>query len=420
MTSTTPLPDTSTPAPETRLALVRWAATLWSLVLFMPVGMSYLAFFLLIGAMLLQGPRRARLQRLRGHPLVLPLALYGVWILVVLATQSAYYAETPSNLWHAFRIVMTLLLAQALSRDEALTALRAFLLAALVAVVVVAVGHTFPLPPWLVWERLLVYGGNRSISSALMMAVLAGSCVVLALNFQGRLRQFGIVAALVLLGCLLVSLPNRTSLLIILLALPAAALHQWRQQHSRIAMACVATALAAGALVGGVPQVRNNLQAGIAEVEQGIRGEAVMASWNIRVQMIRHTGNMIIERPWMGWGMGAWNEQWRKRVPPAFAELNMPHNDFLWMGSQAGLPGALIWIAIPLTAVWVGWKRRDVTGRLAFVAALSMLGSSLVNSAMRDGVIGMNLLWLVGLYIRLANDPEYHFEPEALFARRSR
>ncbi len=420
MTSITPLPDTPTSAPEPRLALVRWAATLWSLVLFMPVGMSYLAFFLLIGAMLLQGPRRARLQRLRGHPLVLPMALYVVWILVVLATQSAYYAETPSNLWHAFRIVMTLLLAQALSRDEALTALRAFLLAAALAVVVIAVGHTFTLPPWLVWERLLVYGGNKSISSALMLAVLAGSCIVVAMQTSGNPRRFCIMAALVLLGCLLVSLPNRTSLLIFLMALPAAALHQWRRQHGRIAMALAATALAAGALFGGVPQVRNNLEEGVAEVEQALRGEAVMLSWNIRVQMIRHTGAMIAERPWMGWGMGAWNEQWRKRVPPAFAELNMPHNDFLWMGSQAGLPGALIWITIPLAAVWMGWRRRDLTGRLAFVAALAMLCSALVNSAMRDGVIGMNLLWLVGLYIRLANDPEYHFEPEALFARRIR
>ena len=219
-----------------------------------------------------------------------------------------------------------------------------------------------------------------------------------------------VVIVFTALLCLLVWLPNRTSMLIIMLAVPAAALHQWRQQRLRIAMAVLATAVVSTLFVTTVPQVRQTMLTGLSQVEQGLRGEVTRESWNIRVQLIRHTTDMIAERPWMGWGIGAWNDQWRARVP-VLADINMPHNDFLWTGSQAGIPGALLWISIPLAACWIGWRRRDLTGRLAFVAALTMLCAALVNSAMRDGVIGLALLWIVGLYLRLANDPHYHFDP---------
>lgn len=403
-----PLPPSP---PEPRNLLVGGAAAFYGFAVFLPVGMAYLGFFLVMLAMLAQGPRRARLERLRGHPLLLPIGLYLGWTLLILATQGQWYAETPSNLVHGLRICATLLLAQMLTREEAVWALKGFVLSAALAAGVIAVGHTVGLPLNTVTEKLLVYGGNKAIGAALLLAVLAGSGIVLALHARGTQRWTGIAIALAALLCLLVSLPNRTSLLIIMLAVPAAALHQWRRERLRITTAVLATVVVSALFVTSVPQVRQNLQTGIAEIEQGLRGDVTRASWTLRVQMIRHTTDMIAEHPWRGWGIGAWNDQWRARVP-SLADINMPHNDFLWMGSQAGLPGALLWIGIPLAACWIGWRRRDLTGRLAFVAALAMLCAALVNSAMRDGVIGLALLWIVGLYLRMANDPHYHFDPQ--------
>jgi O-antigen ligase len=402
----TPAPVLPAAPAEPRNALVRGAAAFYGCAVFLPVGMAYLGFSLVMLAMLVQGPRSTRLQRLRGHPLLWPILLYLGWTLVVLATQAQWYAETPSNLVHGLRIAATLLLAQMLSREEAVWALRAFVASAAVAAAVIAIGHTVGLPINTVTEKFLVYEGNKAISTALMLSVLAGSGIVVALQARGTVRWSGIAIALAALLCLLVSLPNRTSMLIIMLAAPAAALHQWRRQRLRIAIAVLATAAASALFITTVPSVRQNLLTGIEQVERGLRGEVARESWNLRVQMIRHTTDMIAEHPWMGWGIGAWNDQWRSRVPE-FADINMPHNDFLWTGSQAGLPGALLWISIPLAACWIGWRRRDLTGRLAFVAALSMLCAALVNSAMRDGVIGLALLWIVGLYVRLANDPQF-------------
>lgn len=389
--------------------LVRYTALFWSFVVFMPVGMNYLAFFALAVCMSIQGDRMARWQRVRRHLLFWPLAIYLGWTAVVLALQSALYAETASNLWHGLRIVLTLTLALALTVEEASWALRSFAVAVVFSLLVIFAHKALGLPEFPVWRNLLHYAGNKSISNALLFCVVAGSMLVIALSTTGRVRLASMGVALALLAVLVFVLPNRTALLAVLGALLAAAAHQWRQHKLKLLGFVVAVLLAGVALLATVPAVQAPLAQGVGEIRRAAAGEASMGSWNIRSQMIRYTTEMIAERPWMGWGIGGWNDQWRKRVPPLLADLNMPHNDLLWMGAQAGVPGALCWLAIMLAACYVGWRRQDLTGRLAFVAALTLTFSALVNSATRDAVIGLSLLWIVGLYLRLASDAGFTF-----------
>jgi O-antigen ligase len=125
----------------------------------------------------------------------------------------------------------------------------------------------------------------------------------------------------------------------------------------------------------------------------------------VRYYMYRDTARMIIDRPWSGWGIGGWTEQWHLRGPKLLADYNMPHNDFLWMGSQAGVPGSLCLLAIVLTAIWLAWRRDDVAGRYAFVATLILLVATSLNSALRDAQIGLSILWVSMVYLRLAQAP---------------
>ena len=395
--------------------LVACCALFWGLVVFMPVGMNYLAFFALGLATLVTGSAGARWRRVRAHPLYWPLALFVTWTLVVLALQPVWYAQTPSNVWHGARIAATLALALSLAADEARWALRGFIAAAICSLAIIVVHAVADLPELGVWRNLISYSGNKSIANALLMAVLAGSAVVLALSTVGKTRLVAVALLALLTAVLVLALPSRTALLMVLLALLTAVVHQWRH-HKPTLLRLLALALLASALfVAAVPEVRSRLAQGASEVQQAVGGEVAFKSWNIRVQMIRHTGAMVLERPWMGWGIGAWNDQWRKRVSPMLADLNMPHNDLLWMGAQAGVPGALSWLVLMLAACRAGWRRQDVVGRLAFVAAVTLLLSALVNSATRDAVIGLSLLWVVGVYLRLAADPQ--FDLRLVFAR---
>ena len=82
----------------------------------------------------------------------------------------------------------------------------------------------------------------------------------------------------------------------------------------------------------------------------------------------------------------------------------MPHNDYLWMGSQAGVTGLLTLLVIMLAGVWVCWRRADLTGRIGFVAMLTMLIAASLNSAMRDAQIGLSLLWIAFLFLRMVQE----------------
>lgn len=385
----------------------RYAALFWSLVVFMPVGMNYLAFFLLVASMLFDRTRMTRWQRVRRHPMFWPMAVFAGVTLVVLVLQPRYYPQTPSNLWHAARIVATLALALALEREDALWAMRGFLLAALCAGAIIAAHLLVGLPVELPWHNLLVYEGNKSISNAILIALVVGSALVVAIDVRGWRRMACLAIVLAGLAAVVLVLPNRTSLLIILVAGLGSALHLWRQRRYLSGWIVASAIVIGAAIVLSVPAVRQPLTQGVSEIHQALVGKVLRSSWNIRVQLARYTFDMVLERPMLGWGIGSWNDEWRRRAPAQIADINMPHDDLLWMGAQAGVIGAASWLALMLSACLVGWRRRDLVGRLAFVAAAAMLFSALVNSATRDAAIGLSLLWVVGLYLRLASEPGF-------------
>ncbi len=397
-------------APQPRIAggpapWVRYSAGFWGLVLFMPVGLTYLAFFALALALIFSGQGSHRWRRLRAHRLSVPLLVFSAWTLVVLAWQPVIYPETPSNLWHGARIVLTFAMALVLTQQEAAWALRGFLVAAGLSLVVIAIGPALGFPIDSPWRNLLQYSGNKSISNALLLAVLAGSAIVVALASTGRRRLAALAVALVPLVAIVFALPSRSALLIALLSMPAAALHRWRNQWRSLLLALAGMALVSVLLLALLPAMQTRLVQGLAELQQASAGAVTQGSWNLRVQMVRHTVDMLLDKPLMGWGIGGWNAQWRLRAPAALANLNMPHNDFLWMGAQAGLPGALAWLAVWWTACRIGWQRQDTAGALAFVAALATLCAALVNSATRDAAIGLCLPWVAAVLLRLADGP---------------
>ena len=390
--------------------LARYVAFFWSLVVFMPVGVNYLAFFSLILCMVVQSGRTERLQRIRSHLLFWPLAAYVLWTLVVLMFQPILYVQTASNLWHGARIALTLALALALTHDEAVWAMRGFVLAVVASLIVIGLNQLIPLPNWAIWSSLIQVTGNKSIGVDLLLTVAAGSAIVVALDTRpARSRALALVFAGLALTVVIAALPNRTSQIIILMMPIAVAWHQWREHGARLLLTWAGLVILSGGLVAGVPAIQDRLVGGLHDIHQAATGTWSHDSWGIRLQMYRNTAAMVTEQPVTGWGIGGWTSQWQQRVPAEFAGYNMPHNDYLWMGAQAGIPGALALLAVLVAGCVTGWKRRDATGRMAFAAALTVLLAATVNSATRDANIGLSLLWVLGLYLRLAAEDGFEF-----------
>lgn len=393
-------------APQAGGRLVWLLCGFWGLMVLLPVGMNYLALLLLMLAVVVQNDRVQRLARLRAHPMWWPLVLFVLWTLVVLALQPATYEETPSNLWHGGRIAVTLALGISLSQDEARLALLGFLISLGLGLLVIAAYHAGITPDWAFWEHLTHPSTNKTISAAILFSMLAAAAWVYASSHTGRARWVAGAVLLVALLVIVVALGKRTAMVGFFLAVLAVGVHQWRHHKLRLMSALTLTSAAAALLIVSVPGVQSRLVQGVSEVQSAMAGTVDATSWGVRVQMIRHTSDMVIERPFTGWGIGAWNEQWRARVPAELAGFNMPHNDLLWMGAQAGVPGALLWLLLLLSGGWAAWNRRNWQGRTAFAVVVITVSSALVNNATRDATIGLPMLWMMGVFLSLAETSE--------------
>ncbi|WP_295983620.1 O-antigen ligase family protein [uncultured Variovorax sp.] len=395
-----------------RSHIVRPAAMFWGLVVFMPVGVTYLSAIVLLLTMLVAGGLGERYARLRANPLWWPVMAYLAWTFIVLAIGQ-HYPETGSNLFHGIRIGLTMLMAMALTREEAVWALRGFLLVAALNIVLVIVFYAVGgFNIWSPLRAVVMEVGNKSISNALLFSVVASTAAVWGIAQIAAHRPLRSIPAFVLmLGLgLVVALPltSRTSVLALLLVIPIVCIHQWRNHLKMLVGALVLGTVVLGAGLYQLPQLQHKVELGVQELEEAQSGAVFKGSWAIRYYMYRDTGLMIADRPLTGWGIGGWTDQWHKRGPALLADSNMPHNDFLWVGAQGGLPALLSLLFIMVAAVWQAWKRPDIAGRYALAATLIALIASSVNSAMRDAQIGLALLFIAMVYLRLAqekNDP---------------
>ena len=383
----------------------------WGLAVFAPVGVNYLAALLLLISMAAAGNLRERAARVRASPLWWPIVAYIAWTLVVLAIEP-HYPQTPSNLWHGMRIALTMLMALALTRDEAVASVRGFFIIAFLSMAFVLLYRTVGFPLWAPWRATLEVEGNKSISNALLITLLGATGAVIGLaQFDApgrhRLRIALAAFAVTAIAGLIITLwlVSRTSLLALLMAIPAACVHQWRRQLRALAIALVLSGAVAAAFLWQSQEVQQKIELGVQELEAAQAGTVSEGSWVVRYYMYRDTARMVIDKPLAGWGIGGWTEQWRLRGPALLSNYNMPHNDFLWMGAQSGVPGALTLLVILLTGLWQCWKRCDFAGRMGFVAILVMGIATSVNSAMRDAQIGLSLLWVSFVYLRLAQEP---------------
>jgi O-antigen ligase len=334
------------------------------------------------------------------------LVLFVLWTLLVLALQPAMYEETPSNLWHGGRIAVTLALGISLTQAEARLALLGFLISLGLGLLVMAAYHAGITPDWDFWAHLTHPSTNKSISASILFSMLAAAAWVYASAHADRARWLSGVVMVVALVVIVVALGKRTAMVGFFLAVLAVAAHQWRNHKLRLMSALTLTSVAAVLLVASVPGVQSRLAQGVTEVQTAMAGTVDVTSWGVRVQMIRHTSNMVVERPLTGWGIGAWNDQWRARVPAELAGFNMPHNDLLWMGAQAGVPGALLWLLLLLSGGRAAWRQRNWQGRAAFGVVVITVSSALVNNATRDATIGLPMLWMMGVFLSLAETSE--------------
>lgn len=394
------LPKSQSHNPVSRVAFF------WGVMLFMPVGMNYLGLFLLLGAVLLCNDARSRWRRLSDSMLGPALITFCGWTLLVLVLQPVWHVQTPSNLWHAVRIALTIALAASLSAHEARAAWRGWMFGSAGVVLLILANKLEIVSSHPFWQHLLEPGTNKTIGASILLSMVVAVLLAFGLTAKDRWRWPSLLSAILVMGLLLETLSKRTAMVASILAMIAVTLHLWRGYKWRWLLAVLLMGLAGWVLWFTNTAIQAQFLQGIREVKEGLSGVVKVESWNVRIQMAKHTIDMMLERPVLGWGIGSWNDQWQARVPEAIAGFNMPHNDFLWMGAQSGVPGALAWLVLMLSGLGVAWKALGWQGAAAVGCIVIACFSSLVNNGTRDATIGLPMLWVMGLMISLARNNE--------------
>lgn len=387
---------------------VSWVAFIWGCMTFMSVGVHYLGLFALLIAVISSGSYGQRFARLKDGLLLGALCLFTVWTLVVLALQDLWFDKTLSHLWHQGRIALTLALAASLSKAEATTALKGFLAGCIVVLCIAIMQHFQLVTVMDYWMHLNNAGTNKTIGAAILMSMLAGLLFAYTVHVDGRKRWFIALALLVVIAVIAFVLSKRTAMLTLVLGMLAVVIHAWRDQKWRWLSAVLVLILLMCWIWTVSPKLQGGFAQGLREVDDALVGNVKVESWNVRIQMIKHSWYMMIERPWLGWGIGSWNEQWKQRVPVEIADFNMPHNDALWMGAQAGIVGASSWLLLMLSGLSQTWRSRNWMGAAATAAICIATFASLVNNGTRDATIGIPMLWIMGVMISYSRDSLNH------------
>ncbi|MCK9515562.1 MAG: O-antigen ligase family protein [Ottowia sp.] len=395
------------PASTARHAAVGWAAFLWGLFVFFSISLNYVGLLgLLLTLALDSNTWRARQKRLRTSPHWWPALLFMGWFTVILVT-GAHYPETASNAGHTFRIVLTLAAVVMLDRKEVLMAVRGFTASLILVLILIIMNHVVGLPDLALWHGALQYTNNKSIATAILLAVTATSILILLPRMSAATTIISLIMLAVILFVLAVILHSRTAWMILMAGILVGVVCSIRTKPKWTSLlAAVALALiAAGVLT---PSVRDHVTIGISQVMKARQDPVHVSetSWGLRYIMYVETSRMIRRHPVTGNGIGSWNTIWRERAPKNIRYLNMPHNDFLWMGMQAGIPGVFLFLAMIAASLPARWRQRHADGGLGVMAMVGLLIAISLNSALRDAAIGLPLWFVVLLWQRVSEQLE--------------
>lgn len=216
---------------------------------------------------------------------------------------------------------------------------------------------------------------TNSLAAVLVGAVLALG-VWLALGWQrmGRWNLGLAVAALVVIGGLLLQTRSRSAYGAVLIMSVFAAVLHWREmigQPQRLAQPprsrqqwLVAAALAAAVLVAG----------GVFALANPELTERAGASFAFRLQYWRGTLAMVVDRPWFGCGPGAFQaayEAYRERS--ASEQIADPHNFLMETLAAGGVPAAIALVAAAVLAVKIMRNRHRGLLEQAFETDIELL-----------------------------------------------
>jgi O-antigen ligase len=212
-----------------------------------------------------------------------------------------------------------------------------------------------------------------------------------------RWKVFWFLLAVLGVGNVIFMMQGRTGYL----ALAAAVLYLgfvwWRIRG--LALGAVALAIVIALALAAPSALHQRTELAVQEFEQAQPGTASQTSVGLRLEFYRNTLALIRERPLLGFGTGGFRLAYEKQVAgSSMIPAHNPHNQYLLLMAELGIPGLLIL----LTLWWTAWHyatRLPTALETHLARGLVLLFSigCLFNSLLLDHTEGLLFAWSAGI-----------------------
>jgi O-antigen ligase len=343
-----------------------------------------------------------RFAQLRHHPV----ALMALGFVALLAVGLAYGEQPRRDAFLYFGKyadlavlgVFVTLFGDPGWRRRAILALAATLALLLVLSYLIKLGVLPPTP----WARRVPVIYPIVIKDSLIHGILMafGAFLFAVLGREaprGRARAIWFALAAAAAANVLFVVPGRTGY-VVLAALALYLGYAWRR------LTGLALVALAGAAVMGVGYAASStLQGRLLETEREARewqpGVPARTSVGYRLEFYNNTLKIIRDRPLVGAGTGGFPSAYERQVAgTGMAPAGHPHNEYLHLMAQLGIPGLVALLAL----FWVPWRlapRLPVPheGVLARGLVLTIAVGCVFNSLLLDHTEGLLFAWGLGV-----------------------
>ncbi len=380
-----------------RATLPQTILSVLPLTLFFPVGIVNTGVLLFLLSLLFAGDYRTKWLTAKSNPLFWPvLAMF-----IMTCLSALIVGRSQSGFWHGFAhyqvYIFLLLFVSVGAGDWQRRAVTVFLIGAIYAATLYYLSLFKLLPAIQPFSNYVSYGGNKSISLGIMLAIGAAWMLYeMTVLSDRRWLWARIIVFLYVAIALLFLTKTRTASLIFVLLCSFIVL-----KHFTFSWRSGLWVLGLSVLFGVAWQSASDLRLRVADTinEISIFSQTKTESKRgNRLAMYSITSEIIADRPLLGHGIATWMPLYEARAPGlSSAGMATPHNDYLLYAAEIGLIGLAVLLWTWGVQLAVAWKIGGEHGMLLGMLGVAVIVGGMLNAILRDLDFGMSFMILLAI-----------------------
>lgn len=370
------------------------------ITLFFPIGIMYAAIALYLIAWFADGDLRDKWVEIRRHPVYTANLILLAIVLLSATLLSSGNEHRWQGIIHYLVFVFLLLFSVGCKDTVYRRAKLSLFIGTLYAGVVFCFAKLGWLPDWTIFSYYHQYSGNKSISLGIFLAIAAAWMLNEAFDANGRRTMVAYLAAYAFTEWVVVQFAvTRTGTLMVYLLSALVILRRLQFNRRSLGIVAIVSLVILGIVVSNGDG--NRRLKGVGSAITALKEGSAATGASNRLQFFRVTGAMIAEKPFIGFGIGGWRQEYPVRAQGLeTAFMSTPHNDYLLYVSELGVMGLILLAWIFGAIVRESLRVTSTKGTALLLVMVALMVSSMFNAMLRDWRFGVPLMLMIAIAYR--------------------